>query len=82
MHVFGGGIDADVDPVPVPGDGAATAGRHRDHTVPDGVAVPEVTRGSLPPREPAPREPAPGWSATAAVARCCPPEIRHRWTAG
>ena len=65
---FGGGIDEDVDPVLVAGDGTVTAGTHPGHKVPNGG----YTVLELPSREAALE-----WAAKIAVACRCSQELRQ-----
>lgn len=68
VWVFGGGIDEDVPPVLVAGDGTVTEGTHPGHTVPDGgYTVVEVPT----------REEALAWAAKIAVACRCTQEVRQ-----
>jgi hypothetical protein len=68
VYVFGGGIDEQVDPVLVAGDGTVTEGTYPGHTVPDGG----YTVLELPSREAALE-----WAAKIAVACRCPQEVRQ-----
>ncbi|SDD77106.1 YciI family protein [Glycomyces harbinensis] len=68
VYVFGGGIDEDVAPVLVAGDGTVTAGTHPGHTVPNGG----YTVLELPSREAALE-----WAAKIAVACRCSQEVRQ-----
>lgn len=68
VYVFGGGIDEDVAPVLVAGDGTVTAGTHPGHTVPNGG----YTILELPSREAAIE-----WAARIAVACRCAQELRQ-----
>ena len=63
VYVFGGGIDEDVDPVLVAGDGTVTEGTYPGHKVPNGG----YTVLELPSREAALE-----WAAKIAVACRCP----------
>jgi len=68
VYVFSGGIDEDVDPVLVAGDGAVTEGTHPGHEVPDGgYSVLELPS----------REAALEWAARIAVACRCSQEVRQ-----
>ena len=68
VYVFGGGIDEDVDPVLVAGDGTVAEGTYPDHKVPNGG----YTVLELPSREAALE-----WAAKIAVACRCPQEVRQ-----
>lgn len=68
VYVFGGGIDEDVAPVLVAGDGTVTAGTHPGHTVPNGG----YTILELPSRDAAIE-----WAARIAVACRCAQELRQ-----
>ncbi len=68
VYVFGGGIDEDVSPVLVAGDGTVTAGTYPGHMVPNGG----YTVLELPSREAAVM-----WAAKIAVACRCPQEVRQ-----
>ena len=68
VYVFGGGIDEDVAPVLVAGDGTVTEGTHPGHTVPNGG----YTVLELPSREAAVE-----WAAKIAVACRCAQELRE-----
>ena len=68
VYVFGGGIDEDVAPVLVAGDGSVTEGTHPGHTVPNGG----YTVLELPSREAALE-----WAAKLAAACRCPQEVRQ-----
>ncbi|MFB0833723.1 YciI family protein [Arthrobacter halodurans] len=68
VYVFGGGIDEDVDPVLVAGDGTVTEGTHPGHRVPNGG----YTVLELPSREVAIE-----WAAKIAVACRCAQEVRQ-----
>ena len=68
VYVFGGGIDEDVSPVLVAGDGTVTKGTYPDHRVPNGG----YTVLELPSREAAVT-----WAAKIAVACRCPQEVRQ-----
>lgn len=68
VYVFGGGIDEDVDPVLVAGDGTVTEGTHPGHRVPNGG----YTVLELPSREAAIE-----WAAKIAVACRCAQEVRQ-----
>ena len=68
VYVFGGGIDEDVSPVLVAGDGTVTEGTYPGHTVPNG--------GYLVLELPS-REAAVTWAAKIAVACRCPQEVRQ-----
>ncbi|MGO4591573.1 YciI family protein [Paenarthrobacter sp. 2TAF44] len=68
VYVFGGGIDEDVAPVLVAGDGAAVEGTYPGHTVPNGG----YTVLELPSREAAVE-----WAAKIAVACRCAQELRQ-----
>ena len=68
VYVFGGGIDEDVDPVLVAGDGTVTEGTHPGHRVPNGG----YTILELPSREAAVE-----WAAKIAVACRCAQEVRQ-----
>ena len=68
VWVFGGGIDEDVDPVLVAGDGTVTEGTYPGQTVPNGgYTVLEVPT----------REAALEWAAKIAVACRCSQEVRQ-----
>ena len=68
VYVFGGGIDEDVDPVLVAGDGTVTEGTHPGHKVPNGGdAVLELPS----------RESALEWAGKIAAACRCPQELRE-----
>lgn len=68
VYVFGGGIDEDVDPVLVAGDGTVTKGRHLGHKVHNGgYTVLELASG----------EAALEWAAKIAVACRCSQEVRQ-----
>ena len=68
VYVFGGGIDEDVDPVLVAGDGTVTEGTHPGHKVPNGgYAIFELPT----------RKAAFEWAAKIAVACRCPQEVRQ-----
>jgi hypothetical protein len=68
VYVFGGGIDEEIDPVRVAGDGTVTEGTYPGHKVPNGgYTVLELpTRGA-----------ALEWAAKIAVACRCPQELRQ-----
>lgn len=68
VYVFGGGINEDVAPVRVAGDGAVTEGTYPGHTVPNGG----YTVLELPSREAAIE-----WAAKIAVACRCSQEVRE-----
>jgi hypothetical protein len=68
VYVFGGGIDEDVDPVLVAGDGTVTEGTHPGHKVPNGG----YTVLELPSREAALE-----WAAKIAAACRCSQELRQ-----
>ena len=68
VYVFGGGIDEDVDPVLVAGDGIVTEGTHPGHKVPNGG----YTVLELPSREAALE-----WAAKIAAACRCSQELRQ-----
>jgi hypothetical protein len=68
VYVFGGGIDEDVDPVLVAGDGTVTQGTYAGHKVPNGG----YTVLELPSREAAIE-----WAAKIAVACRCSQEVRQ-----
>lgn len=68
VYVFGGGIDEDVAPVRVAGDGAVTEGTYTGVDVPNGG----YTVLELPSREAAIE-----WAAKIAVACRCPQELRQ-----
>lgn len=68
VYVFGGGIDEDVAPVLVAGDGTVTEGTHPGHKVPNGG----YTVLELPSREAAVE-----WAAKIAVACRCAQEVRQ-----
>ncbi|GAB3696169.1 YciI family protein [Nocardiopsis oceani] len=68
VYVFGGGIDEDVAPVLVAGDGSVTEGTHPGHTVPNGG----YTVLELPSREAALE-----WAAKFAAACRCSQEVRQ-----
>ncbi|MGP0223049.1 MULTISPECIES: YciI family protein [unclassified Paenarthrobacter] len=68
VYVFGGGINEDVAPVRVAGDGTVTPGTYPGHTVPNGG----YTVLELPSREAALE-----WAAKIAVACRCPQELRE-----
>jgi hypothetical protein len=68
VYVFGGGIDEDVAPVLVAGDGTVTEGTYPGHTVPNGG----YTVLELPSREAAIE-----WAAKIAVACRCSQELRQ-----
>ena len=68
VYVFGGGIDEEVDPVLVAGDGTVTEGTHPGHRVPNGG----YTVMELPSREAAIV-----WAAKIAVACRCAQEVRQ-----
>lgn len=68
VYVFGGGINEDVDPVLVAGDGTVTEGTHPGHKVPNGG----YTVLELPTREAAVE-----WAAKIAVACRCSQELRE-----
>ncbi|OOC55084.1 MULTISPECIES: YciI family protein [Nocardiopsis] len=68
VYVFGGGIDEDVDPVLVSGDGTVTEGTHPGHGVPTGG----YTVLELPSREAALE-----WAAKIAAACRCSQEVRQ-----
>ncbi|GAA3402642.1 YciI family protein [Pseudarthrobacter polychromogenes] len=68
VYVFGGGIDENVAPVRVSGDGTVTEGTYPGHTVPDGG----YTVLELPSREAALE-----WAAKLAIACRCPQEVRQ-----
>lgn len=68
VYVFGGGIDEDVPPVLVAGDGTVTAGTYPGHKVPNGG----YTVLELPSREAAL-----GWAAKIATACRCSQEVRQ-----
>jgi hypothetical protein len=68
VYVFGGGINEDVNPVLVAGDGTVTDGTYPDHTVPNGG----YTILELPSREAAVE-----WAAKIAVACRCSQEVRE-----
>ncbi|MGO4192288.1 YciI family protein [Arthrobacter sp. YAF17] len=68
VYVFGGGIDEDVAPVLVAGDGTVTEGTHPGHKVPNGG----YTVLELPSREAAVE-----WAAKIAVACRCAQEVRR-----
>ncbi|MFF1255212.1 YciI family protein [Pseudarthrobacter sp. NPDC058329] len=68
VYVFAGGIDEDVDPVLVAGDGTVTAGTYPGHKVPNGG----YTVLELPSREVALE-----WAARIALACRCPQEVRQ-----
>ncbi|SFS07390.1 Uncharacterized conserved protein [Microbacterium sp. cf046] len=68
VYVFGGGIDEDVAPVRVAGDGTVTEGTYPGVTVPNGgYTVLELSS----------REEAVKWAAKIAVACRCPQELRE-----
>ncbi|WP_100448808.1 YciI family protein [Glycomyces xiaoerkulensis] len=68
VYVFSGGIDEDVAPVLVSGDGTVTEGTHPGHRVPNGgYAVLELPS----------REAAFDWAAKIAVACRCSQEVRQ-----
>jgi hypothetical protein len=68
VYVFGGGIDEDVDPVLVAGDGTVTEGTHPGHKVPNGgYAILELPT----------RQAALEWAAKIAVACRCAQEVRQ-----
>ena len=68
VYVFGGGINEDVDPVLVAGDGTVTEGTYPGHKVPNGG----YTVLELPSREAALE-----WAAKIAVACRCSQELRE-----
>lgn len=68
VYVFGGGIDEEIDPVRVAGDGTVTEGTYPGHKVPHGG----YTVLELPSREAALE-----WAAKIAVACRCPQELRQ-----
>ncbi|WP_347107629.1 transcription initiation protein [Paenarthrobacter sp. S56] len=68
VYVFGGGINEDVAPVRVSGDGSVQPGMYPGHTVPNGG----YTVLELPSREAAIE-----WAAKIAVACRCPQELRE-----
>ena len=68
VYVFGGGINEDVDPVLVAGDGAVTEGTYPSHKVPNGG----YTVLELPSREAALE-----WAAKIAAACRCSQELRE-----
>ena len=68
VYVFGGGIDEDVAPVVVAGDGTVTDGTYPDTNVPNGG----YTILELPSREAALE-----WAAKIAVACRCAQEVRQ-----
>ncbi|CAN7195071.1 transcription initiation protein [Pseudarthrobacter oxydans] len=68
VYVFGNGIDENVAPVRVAGDGTVTEGTYPGHAVPDGG----YTVLELPSREAAFE-----WAAKIAVACRCPQEVRQ-----
>ena len=68
VYVFGGGINEDVAPVLVAGDGTVTEGTYPGHTVPNGG----YTVLELPSRDAALE-----WAAKIAVACRCPQEVRE-----
>lgn len=68
VYVFGGGINEDVDPVLVTGDGTVTEGTYPGHKVPNGG----YTVLELPSREAAVE-----WAAKIAVACRCAQEVRE-----
>ena len=68
VYVFGGGINEDVPPVRVAGDGTVTEGTYPGHTVPNGG----YTVLELPSREAAVE-----WAARIAVACRCAQELRE-----
>ena len=68
VYVFGGGIDEDVAPIVVAGDGEVTEGTYPGVTVPNGG----YTVLELPSREAAVE-----WAAKIAVACRCPQELRQ-----
>ncbi|MFJ4207505.1 YciI family protein [Paenarthrobacter sp. NPDC089675] len=68
VYVFGGGINEDVAPVRVSGDGAIQPGTYPGHTVPNGG----YTVLELPSREAAIE-----WASKIAVACRCPQELRE-----
>ncbi|HEU4666075.1 MAG TPA: YciI family protein [Arthrobacter sp.] len=68
VYVFGGGIDENVAPVRVAGDGTVTEGTYPGHTVPNGG----YTILELPSREAALE-----WAAKIAVACRCAQEVRE-----
>ncbi|WP_426988803.1 YciI family protein [Pseudarthrobacter sp. Y6] len=68
VYVFGGGIDEDVDPVLVAGDGTVTEGTYPGHKVPNGG----YTVLELPSREAALE-----WATKIAVACRCSQEVRQ-----
>ncbi|MBE4718428.1 YciI family protein [Pseudarthrobacter sp. AB1] len=68
VYVFGGGIDEDVDPVLVAGDGTHTEGTYPGQKMPNGG----YTILELPSREAALE-----WAAKIAVACRCPQELRQ-----
>ena len=68
VYVFGGGINEDVDPVLVGGDGTVTEGTYPGRTVPNGG----YTVLELPSREAAVE-----WAAKIAVACRCSQELRE-----
>lgn len=68
VYVFSGGINEDVAPVLVAGDGTVAEGTHPGHTVPNGgYAVLEL----------ATRDQAVEWAAKIAVACRCSQEVRE-----
>lgn len=67
-YVFGGGIDAEVDPVRVAADGTVTEGPYPGREVPNGG----YTVLELPSREAAVE-----WAAKIAAACRCPQELRQ-----
>jgi hypothetical protein len=67
-YVFGGGINEDVSPVPVAGDGTVTEGSYPGHKVPNGG----YTILELPSREAALQ-----WAAKLVVACRCAQEVRQ-----
>ncbi|MFL4472943.1 YciI family protein [Paeniglutamicibacter sp. MACA_103] len=68
VYVFAGGINEDIDPVLVAGDGTITEGTYPGHKVPNGG----YTVLELPSREAAFE-----WAAKIAVACRCPQEVRQ-----
>ncbi|MFI2562615.1 YciI family protein [Paenarthrobacter sp. NPDC018779] len=68
VYVFGGGINEEVEPVHVSGDGSIQAGTYPDHKVPNGG----YTVLELPSRGAAVE-----WAAKIAVACRCPQELRE-----
>ncbi|AMB40769.1 MULTISPECIES: YciI family protein [Paenarthrobacter] len=68
VYVFGGGINEDIEPVRISGDGMVEPGTYPGHTVPNGG----YTVLELPSREDAIE-----WAAKIAVACRCPQELRE-----